>query len=176
MAEPTLTASTEPPPKTGHGEFPPFQTETFASQLFWLVIAFVLLYVLMSKIALPRVASIIESRKKKIEDDLAEAGNLKTQSDETMAGYEKALVDAHVRGQAIVNETREKQALEAAAQPQAARGRTQSQDHRIGEYHRRRQTGGHVKRWYHCGGGRPRHRRAADRADARLKFRHYEHF
>ena len=69
----------------------------------------------MSKIALPRVASIIESRKKKIEDDLAEAGNLKTQSDETMAGYEKALVDAHVRGQAIVNETREKQALEAAA-------------------------------------------------------------
>ena len=69
----------------------------------------------MSKIALPRVASIIESRKKKIEDDLAEAGNLKTQSDETMAGYEKALVDAHVRGQAIVNEMREKQALEAAA-------------------------------------------------------------
>ena len=71
--------------------------------------------VLMSKIALPRFASIIESRKKKIKDDLAEAGSLKTQSDETMAGYEKALVDAHFRGQAIVNETREKQALEAAA-------------------------------------------------------------
>lgn len=114
MAEPTLTAGTEPRPKTGHGEFPPFQTETFASQLFWLVIAFVLLYVLMSKIALPRVVSIIESRKKKIEDDLAEAGNLKTQSDETMVAYEKALVDARLRGQAIVNETREKQTLEAA--------------------------------------------------------------
>jgi len=114
MAEPTLTAGTEPRPKAGHGEFPPFQTETFASQLFWLVIAFVLLYVLMSKIALPRVVSIIESRKKKIEDDLAEAGNLKTQSDETMAAYEKALVDARVRGQAIVNETRERQTLEAA--------------------------------------------------------------
>jgi F-type H+-transporting ATPase subunit b len=115
MAEPTHNASTEPPPKTGHGEFPPFQTETFASQLFWLVIAFVLLYVLMSKIALPRVAPIIEGREKKIEDDLAEAGNLKTQSDETMAAYEKALADARVRAQAIVIEEREKQAFEAAA-------------------------------------------------------------
>ena len=115
MAEPTHTASTEPPPKTGHAEFPPFQTKTFASQLFWLVIAFVLLYVLMSKIALPRVASIIEGRKKKIEDDLAEAGNLKTQSDETMAAYEKALADARVRAHAVVIEEREKQAFEAAA-------------------------------------------------------------
>jgi F-type H+-transporting ATPase subunit b len=122
MAEPTHTASTERPPKTGHGEFPPFKTETFATQLFWLVIAFVLLYVLMSKIALPRVASIIEGRKKKIEDDLAEAGNLKTKSDETMAAYEKALADARVRAQAIVIEAREKQAFDAAARRKRLEG------------------------------------------------------
>ena len=69
----------------------------------------------MSKLALPRVASIIEARQKKIEGDLTEAGLLKTQSDEAMAAYEKALADARARAQSIANETRDKQAAEAAA-------------------------------------------------------------
>ena len=115
MAEPKHTASTEHPAAGGHGGFPPFQSQTFASQLVWLAFAFVLLYVLMAKLALPRVASIIESRQKKIEGDLADAGRLKTQSDEAVAAYEKALADARVRAQSIANETRDKQAAEAEA-------------------------------------------------------------
>src|SRR5512147_660943 len=109
MAEPTHTTSTGHPAEGGHGGFPPFQSQTFASQLVWLAIAFVLLYVLMSKIALPRVASIIEGRQNKIEGDLAEAARLKTQSDEAVAAYEKALADARANAQAIANETRDKQ-------------------------------------------------------------------
>jgi F-type H+-transporting ATPase subunit b len=115
MAEPTHTASTEHPAEGGHGGFPPFQSQTFASQLVWLAIAFVLLYVLMSKLALPRVASIIEGRQKRIAGDIAEAGRLKAQSDEAVAAYEKALADARANAQAIANETRDKQAVEAEA-------------------------------------------------------------
>ena len=101
---------------SGHkGVFPPFNKTTFASQLFWLVIAFVLLYALMSKLALPRIGAIIESRQKRIADDIADAGKLKIQSDEAIAAYEKALADARARAQAIANETRDKQAATADA-------------------------------------------------------------
>jgi F-type H+-transporting ATPase subunit b len=113
MAEPKQTASTEHPAQGGHGGFPPFQSETFASQLVWLTFAFVLLYVLMAKLALPRVGAIIENRQNRIADDLADASRLKGESDAAVAAYEKALADARGRAQAIANETRERQAAEA---------------------------------------------------------------
>jgi F-type H+-transporting ATPase subunit b len=101
---------------SGHkGAFPPFDSTTFASQLVWLAITFVVLYVLMAKVALPRVGGIIESRQKRIEGDIAEAGALKAQSDAALAAYEKALNDARASAQAIANETRDKQAAEAEA-------------------------------------------------------------
>ena len=115
MAEKTHTASTEHPAQGGHGGFPPFQSETFASQLVWLTIAFVLLYVLMAKLALPRVGAIIEGRQKRIEGDLADASRLKGESDAAIAAYEKALADARNRAQTIANEMRERQAAEAEA-------------------------------------------------------------
>jgi F-type H+-transporting ATPase subunit b len=116
MAETTHTTVTEHVPKSEeHGNFPPFDAHTFASQLIWLAIAFVLLYALMSKLALPRVAAIIDNRQKAIDGDIAEAGRLKTRSDEAVAAYEKALADARARAQALANETRDKQAAEAAA-------------------------------------------------------------
>lgn len=113
MAEPAHTTSTGHPAAGGHGGFPPFQSQTFASQLVWLAIAFVLLYVLMSKLALPRVASIIESRQKRIADDIGEASRLKSESDAAVAAYEKALADARARAQTMANETRDRQAAEA---------------------------------------------------------------
>jgi F-type H+-transporting ATPase subunit b len=110
----TTTAHTEQP--AGHKEpFPPFNSQTFASQLFWLVITFVFLYVMMSKVALPRIGAIIDSRQKRIDDDLAEAQKLKTESDAALASYEKALADARNRGQAIASEMREKQAAASEA-------------------------------------------------------------
>jgi F-type H+-transporting ATPase subunit b len=107
---------TEVPSGQGHkGAFPPFDSSTFASQLVWLAITFVVLYVLMSKVALPKLGGIIESRQKHIDGDIAEAGALKAQSDAALAAYEKALADARASAQAIANETRDKQAVEAAA-------------------------------------------------------------
>jgi F-type H+-transporting ATPase subunit b len=95
--------------------FPPFNSQTFASQFVWLVITFALLYVVMAKVALPRVGSIIAQRQKRIDDDLAQANTFKTQSDAAIAAYEKALADARARAQAIAGDMRDKQITEGAA-------------------------------------------------------------
>jgi F-type H+-transporting ATPase subunit b len=121
MAEPKHNTGTQAPGEH-KGAFPPFQSQTFASQLVWLAVAFVLLYVLMWKLALPRVAKIIENRQKRIDDDIADAGKLKAQSDEAVAAYEKALADARARAQTIANETRDKQAAVAETRRKTLEG------------------------------------------------------
>jgi F-type H+-transporting ATPase subunit b len=93
----------------GHGgAFPPFDSSTFASQLVSLLIAFVALYLIVSKIALPRVGSVLDARAKAIEDDLAKAHELKDASDAALKAYESELAAARARAQAIGAETREK--------------------------------------------------------------------
>ena len=103
MAE--SAAHTEAP--AGHTTFPPFQAEHFPSQLFWLTITFVLLYVLMAKIALPRIGSIFAERSRLIGDDLKAADRYKEQADTAHAAYEKSLADARTRAQGIASVTRE---------------------------------------------------------------------
>lgn len=109
MAEPT--AHTEVPAE--HSAFPPFQARHFPSQLFWLALTFILLYVLMSRVALPRIGAIFAERSKHIGDDIAAAQRLKERSDAAQAAYQKSLADARTRAQAIANERRAQQAAEA---------------------------------------------------------------
>ncbi|HXW50224.1 MAG TPA: F0F1 ATP synthase subunit B' [Xanthobacteraceae bacterium] len=108
MAE--TTAHSEVPARHG---FPPFEAEHFPSQLVWLAISFLLLYVLMSRIALPRIGAILAERNRIVSDDLAAAERLKEQSNAAHVAYEKALADARARAQAIASSTREQQAREA---------------------------------------------------------------
>ena len=98
----------------GHKEFPPFEKNTFASQLVSLVIAFVALYLIVSKFALPRVGGTIDARQNKIDSDLGEAQKLKDESDSALRAYESELAAARARAQAIGAETREK--LNAASE------------------------------------------------------------
>ena len=106
------TAHTEAP--GGHkAPFPPFQAETFVSQLFWLAIAFAALYLLSARLVLPRVGGIIDARAKQIDDDLSEAQQFKEAADAANTAYEKSLADARSRAQALANATREKQQAEA---------------------------------------------------------------
>jgi F-type H+-transporting ATPase subunit b len=99
----------------GHkAPFPPFQKDTFASQLVSLVVAFVALYLIVSRIALPRVGKTIDDRQNAIEGDLAAAQKLKDESDAALKAYESELAAARSRAQAIGSETREK--LNAAAE------------------------------------------------------------
>src|ERR1700750_1804399 len=92
----------------GNGGFPPFDPSTFASQLVSLVIAFVALYVIVSRIALPRVGGVIDARQNKIEGDLAEAQKLKDESEAALKAYESELASARAKAQAMGTETREK--------------------------------------------------------------------
>src|SRR5438067_13071930 len=99
----------------GHKEpFPPFRSDTFASQLVSLVIAFVALYLIVSRIALPRVGGLLDARQNAIEGDLAAAQKLKDESDSALRAYESELAAARSRAQAISSETREK--LNAASE------------------------------------------------------------
>ena len=108
---PGPNAHTEQP--AGHSAFPPFQAEHYPSQLVWLTISFALLYVLMAKVALPRIGSILAERSRVIGDELAAAERLKERSDAAHAAYEKALADARARAQGLANTTREQQARAA---------------------------------------------------------------
>jgi F-type H+-transporting ATPase subunit b len=91
----------------GSGSFPPFDASTFSSQLLWLAITFGLFYYLMSKVALPRISSILETRSGRIAQDLDEASRLKTESDEAIAAYEQELADAKARAHGIAQEARD---------------------------------------------------------------------
>ena len=97
----------------GKPQFPPFNKETFASQLVWFVIFFVALYVLIGRFAIPRIGGIIEARRGRVEGDLAEASKLRDQSDAALKAYEKSLADARNRAQTLANETRDKLNAEA---------------------------------------------------------------
>ena len=114
MAENKTIGTAEPASEPGAG-FPPFQKDTFASQLIWLALTFAALYLLMSRIALPRVGAIFETRRKHIDSHLTEAGRLKGESEEALARYEKSIAEARNRAQMVANEARQKQAAEAEA-------------------------------------------------------------
>ena len=101
-------ATSELPGGDAHGAFPPFDPETFGSQLFWLAITFGLLYTLMAKVALPRIATILEERNDRIADDLAEAEKLKRETDEAIAAYEQALGEARQNAYGIAQAARDK--------------------------------------------------------------------
>lgn len=109
----TPGAHTEVPGQKG--AFPPFQKETFASQLIWLALFFIALYLLMSRLALPRVGGIIAARADRIAGDVAEAQRLKEQTEAAMASYEKTLGEARTNAQGIAAATRDKLMAEADA-------------------------------------------------------------
>lgn len=106
----------------GHSSFPPFDPSTFGSQLFWLVIAFGGLYLLMKRVAVPRIGGILEARENRIAGDLAEAGRMKTESEAAIAAYEEALAAARQNAHQIGQKARD----EAKAEVDADRAKTEA--------------------------------------------------
>lgn len=84
----------------GHGAkpgLPQLDVTTFPSQLFWLLISFVILYIVIARVAAPKIGGVIEERAARIKGDLDRAAAAKRDSEAAVAGYEKALSDARAR-------------------------------------------------------------------------------
>ncbi|MCB2109185.1 MAG: F0F1 ATP synthase subunit B' [Rhodobacteraceae bacterium] len=81
---------------------PQFDPTFFPSQIFWLAVTFVALYLVISRFAIPRVGEILEQRARLIQDDLDRAANLKADTDAALAAYEKAIADARNQAREVL--------------------------------------------------------------------------
>jgi F-type H+-transporting ATPase subunit b len=93
---------------------PQMDFSTYPTQLFWLAVTFIALYGLMKWLALPRVAAAIEARRRRLDDDLGRAAQLRQEAEGVLAAYEKGLAAARAEAQAQLRQTAEKMAAEAA--------------------------------------------------------------
>ncbi|TAL35143.1 MAG: ATPase [Alphaproteobacteria bacterium] len=115
--------------------FPQLNAKTYPSQLFWLFVTFALLYVLMSKLALPKVGAVLDARQSHKEGDLKRAAQLQEEATKVKAAYEAAIAKAQAEAQeaqaAAEQEISEKIAAENAKFTEAARKRVATAEQNI---------------------------------------------
>ncbi len=113
------TATTQAPGGHKPAGFPPFKTETFPSQLFWLVLTFLFLFVVLWRVAGPRIAGTITTRRGRINDDIAAAQAHRGDAEAASAAYQTALAGARARAQSLAESNR-KTILDDVAKAKAA--------------------------------------------------------
>lgn len=102
---------------------PQLNIHDFSPQLVWLGVVFIVLYLLMARLALPKVADVIDARNNKIESDLNAADQMKQKSDAAIASYEAALAKARLDAETLAKRTR----LESVQAAQAARAKAEGE-------------------------------------------------
>jgi len=93
---------------------PQLDISTFSPQIIWLIITFLILYVLMAKVALPRIGNILEQRQNRIDDNLDMAQNLRNESNIDAESYDKAITEAREQARKAIQETTEEMSIETA--------------------------------------------------------------
>lgn len=93
-------------PVAGQGGFPPFATQTFPSQVFWLGITFTLLLVFVWTVVVPRIGGTLAARKRRIAEELAKAEDDRREAERTWSTYQNAIVEARQRARTLIEETR----------------------------------------------------------------------
>lgn len=88
------------------GGMPQLDISTFPNQIFWLAVSLVLIYLILSRIVLPRVESVLSERQGTITGDLSAAEELKQKAVEAEEAYNKALADARAEANKIVAEAK----------------------------------------------------------------------
>jgi len=85
---------------------PQLDFATFPNQIFWLLVTLVVIYLILSRVVLPRVGSVLSERQGTITNDISAAEELKLKAQEAEEAYNKALVDARAEAQKISAETK----------------------------------------------------------------------
>ncbi len=98
----------------GRSGMPQLDPAFFTPQIIWLVIIFVLLYLLLWRVALPRVAEVLEERKTRISDNLDKATTQKAEAEEVLAEYEKTTAEGRAEAQSMLRQTAAEMAAESA--------------------------------------------------------------
>jgi len=94
---------------------PQLNSEFYPSQVIWLGISFLILYVLMWRIVLPRISHILEERQDRIEGNLERAEAIRREAQAAAETYEKSVSEARAAAQAVIAKARDKMAADAAA-------------------------------------------------------------
>ena len=102
MATETTTGAAE----ASSGGMPQLDFSTWGNQIFWLVLALIAIYLILSRVALPRIAAILAERQDTISNDIAAAEDLKSKAADAEAAYDKALVDARAEAQNIIAQSK----------------------------------------------------------------------
>lgn len=123
MAQQVTTSTGAPGGAAQPAVFPPLDPSTFPSQLVWLALSFGALYVILSRVALPRIGEVIEERRERIERDIAGAEQLKAETEKAIADYEQAMAEARASAGAIARQTR----ADLAAETDAERAKVERQ-------------------------------------------------
>lgn len=97
---------------------PQLDVKNFAPQLVWLAISFTLLYLLMAKVALPRVAEVLEDRQRRIDENLKRAEALKAEAETAAEAYQKLIADARSNAQGLMRDIRSQASAEASKRQQ----------------------------------------------------------
>ena len=98
--------ATETTDAAASGGLPQLNFDTFPNQIFWLCVTLVVIYLVLSKVALPRIAAVLAERQGTITNDIAAAEELKQKAADAEAAYEKALADARSEASRIAGETK----------------------------------------------------------------------
>ena len=88
---------------------------TFAGQLFWLAVSLILMFIVVWRVAAPKIGGVISARAGRIKGDIDSAAEAKRRSEEALASYEKALTDARGRALKIGDDMRKASQTEADA-------------------------------------------------------------
>ena len=90
------------------GGMPQLNPEFWVSQIFWLVLTFGLLYIILSKLILPKISDNLESRKSQILENIETAEKQREESEKKVKEFEKIILDSKIEAKNYFNEARQK--------------------------------------------------------------------
>ena len=90
------------------GGMPQLNPEFWISQIFWLIITFGILFIVLTKVILPKISDNLENRKSQILENIETADKQKEESQKKIDEYEKIILDSKLKAKNHFNEAREK--------------------------------------------------------------------